>query len=854
MLCPKCGKEVKIDAKFCNSCGGTLNREAEKRAPSVSAPAPEKKAKRRVVIFGVIAIITISAAILAVVLFEFPLLLVAIGVGVAAVISGVWLFSPPRIRLWVLAGIILLIVIAITMSLIARPKISRINLPEPVIIATVPIAGKDAVLTRTLAFAEKSNGQYIPRIVLSLDNFSPQTKSNITVTEYIPKDFAQHVGDIEFSVPPTRILADDAVVEWQIAELKPGEQKAITYYPHQTMPGPAVDNAVQVFHQLFQQATYFDDYSQITAIKSYLGVPSFELPEEAKTSEFLNRFYNIYYYPYDWMYFNYTFKQNPLAYFQDQKEGMLENANRYVAQASFAQDLKTYYDFIGLYGAINEAKPLGTIDKLYSIYKDLGFPESFIADDAQFIYQTVESAKDLAKTPDIIDDPDARKSTFDALFDQILMKQVEDQQRLDKLRAVRYGADVQVLKELIPLHEKAERGLVTENEAKALASLEIKHYIFQREVIKAEIEFLEWAINHVDLSDVIFGWWFPDASKNNLQRRLDAYRDLETYFSVSAEVRAKAITDVINNPAVPSSQPPLSASPEEAQPTPEAQPSATPQQSSGSSPGKELMVSYESTVHALYQCSDSSGVDFNRCQSDALKDAAKLQHKDSLIRYGSGVYTQLFRWGIYSWRAGENVDLPEVDFTLLSEKQLPSWTSPELCGKTYQNVTEVQFATSRRQHEYAKDTFFEATLTTHVIKEGDTLEELWTPSSDKMPAQPIGECYGLVGGGNITPIADILGGKFSGGAQVTIKASPQLSMKGGFSPSCAYTYFEAKDDTGTIYVLVHFACPGDFAMDYKTFFYLKGNVVKGNNDYSLDVEGSSAERDQNIIKAEPAPY
>jgi len=53
---------------------------------------------------------------------------------------------------------------------------------------------------------------------------------SVSVVERIDKSIASSIDEIEFSIPPTRVIQPDPIVEWILNDLKAGEERNITYF------------------------------------------------------------------------------------------------------------------------------------------------------------------------------------------------------------------------------------------------------------------------------------------------------------------------------------------------------------------------------------------------------------------------------------------------------------------------------------------------------------------------------------------------------------------------------------------------------------------------------------------------
>lgn len=498
MFCPKCGKENFEDTKFCISCGQKLSSGKKIRL----GPGSFIKNKRAIILFGLVIFCLVAASI----------------------------FVYPKIK---------------------KGKVAEGEVVKSQEIVTLPVFDKDTPLSKKIELIKTGKDKYAAKVTLSLKNLSTSGKKNLEIVELIPKEFAQNVKEINFSTPPTKVLKDDPLIVWKFDELKPGEAINITYSVEEVSLSP--QQAEEKFNQIA------NSYSELSGqveekyaaalqsyVEKYIATPVEPAPQW-KENKFLQDFYKIYYRPYDQYYFPlYASGRTPKQFFEDQKNKMLNDANGYTNQAAFAQVLKTYYDFIGLYGnTVVKLDVIGAIDKLYGIYEDFGLSTAKEIEDAQNCYHLVEFADNLEKVPTILKDADVRKYFSDTFFQLTIMQQVEDQQQLDILRATRYGLAAKITNSLVELHEKAEKGELSEEEAQRLAYLEVAYFRDMAEITALEAQVLEWTTGHIDLSDIIFGWWFPGVSKEYARELLKYYKAYEDYFILSAEQRVAVINGLL---------------------------------------------------------------------------------------------------------------------------------------------------------------------------------------------------------------------------------------------------------------------------------------------------------------------
>jgi hypothetical protein len=74
----------------------------------------------------------------------------------------------------------------------------------------------------------------LTRFIISIRNLDTYLES-LTVTEKIDKNVAEHVSEVEFSIPPTKVIQPDPIVQWTLSNLLPNEHRNITYRVKKTI-------------------------------------------------------------------------------------------------------------------------------------------------------------------------------------------------------------------------------------------------------------------------------------------------------------------------------------------------------------------------------------------------------------------------------------------------------------------------------------------------------------------------------------------------------------------------------------------------------------------------------------------
>ena len=83
----------------------------------------------------------------------------------------------------------------------------------------------DLFLDKSVEY-EKTEEGLMGTVILEFENTGDETKT-YTHIEKIPKSFAKHVDDLEFSVPPTEIIDPDPELEWMMQVIKRSNEKII---------------------------------------------------------------------------------------------------------------------------------------------------------------------------------------------------------------------------------------------------------------------------------------------------------------------------------------------------------------------------------------------------------------------------------------------------------------------------------------------------------------------------------------------------------------------------------------------------------------------------------------------------
>ena len=83
----------------------------------------------------------------------------------------------------------------------------------------------DLFLDKSVEY-EKTEDGLMGTVILEFENTGDETKT-YTHIEKIPKSFAKHVDDLEFSVPPTEIIDPDPEMSWMIQVIERNSKKVI---------------------------------------------------------------------------------------------------------------------------------------------------------------------------------------------------------------------------------------------------------------------------------------------------------------------------------------------------------------------------------------------------------------------------------------------------------------------------------------------------------------------------------------------------------------------------------------------------------------------------------------------------
>ena len=110
---------------------------------------------------------------------------------------------------------------------------SKIGEDGIIIIRTTEIT-----ITKKNGTISKANAQYI----ISIYNPSTKIVENVLITEYIPKEIANDVSDIDFTTYPTRIVSRDPIVEWLIPSISPGQTIDLNYTIKKVAQKEVIDN------------------------------------------------------------------------------------------------------------------------------------------------------------------------------------------------------------------------------------------------------------------------------------------------------------------------------------------------------------------------------------------------------------------------------------------------------------------------------------------------------------------------------------------------------------------------------------------------------------------------------------
>lgn len=394
---------------------------------------------------------------------------------------------------------------------------------------SVEVLAENVLISRNLELVKKSKDEYSGKVVISLENVSDKNAShNLRVVEVIPKEFAQKVDEIEFSISPTKILADDAALLWVIEDLEANETKEISYSQKKSS---SYDEAENIFERI---AIKYRDVSQ--KIDEELEKPLSDLVAESikkiQTTEekgFLFSFYENYYKQLGWFLYIRSFTKTPMQYFEEQRQSALDKADFYIMHGAFAQALKTFQDAIGLVGSVFVKSSLpGFLSSSYSVLKDFGLKPADFANVIQEYYEVYDFVENAVDVPEIMQKPDVQSYFTSFILKFTLMADVEMGQKIDAWKAMQYSTLAFGADKLIKLHEKAKKRELTEAEAKQLGYMEVTFNLLQAEILDVDIVVME----HRDKT--------PEE-----QHRLIVLRKFKDYYLNSAKQRATVMNEII---------------------------------------------------------------------------------------------------------------------------------------------------------------------------------------------------------------------------------------------------------------------------------------------------------------------
>ncbi len=120
----------------------------------------------------------------------------------------------------------------------------------------------DLEIKRSVEREQTFGGKYT--FTLTLKNKSTEDMNGLRIVESIPKNVAENVSQLTFSIQPTRIIKSDPIVQWDINSLKKGATKIITYRVA-TLASPGLDgpNFTTLFNQYPAPITAVPETEQV---------------------------------------------------------------------------------------------------------------------------------------------------------------------------------------------------------------------------------------------------------------------------------------------------------------------------------------------------------------------------------------------------------------------------------------------------------------------------------------------------------------------------------------------------------------------------------------------------------------